>query len=152
MSRRVGKQLLPCPALIWVLRPWDRPAAAPGADEAAFDDHLRATLDASLLEARGAGEAARYGLHPLTRAYLGRTRPPDPATLTELRRRHAAYFLQWAKQHQWDFDALEADLPGLSEPKPVISDGAALTPTIRRLWVGECTHNYPKRCGRNQPQ
>ena len=87
--------------------------AAPDDDPAVFDDRLRAALDASLLEVRGAGETARYDLHPLTRAYLSKHRPPDARTLTDLRRRHAAYFLDWAAKHQWDFDALEAELPNL---------------------------------------
>jgi tetratricopeptide (TPR) repeat protein len=78
-----------------------------------FDRQLRATLDASLLEVRGAGETARYDLHPLTRAYLSKHHPPDARTLTDLRRRHAVYFLNWARKHRWDFDALEAELPNL---------------------------------------
>jgi len=87
--------------------------AAPDDDPVVFDDRLRVTLDTSLLEVWGAGETARYDLHPLTRAYLGKHRPPDAGTLTDLRRRHAVYFLDWARKHKWDFDALEAELPNL---------------------------------------
>jgi len=90
-----------------------RAVAAPGTGEVAFDDRLRAALDSSLLEARGSGEAARYDLHPLTHAYLKRQRPPAPATLAELRRRHAGYFVGWACRHRQDFDALEVELPNL---------------------------------------
>ncbi len=90
-----------------------RAVAAPDADAAAFDEWLQAALDASLLEARGQGAAARYDLHPLTRAYLSKHHAPDAETLTDLRRRHTVYFLEWAKQHRWDFDALEAELPNL---------------------------------------
>ena len=90
-----------------------RAVAAPGTDEVVFDDRLRAALDSSLLEARGSGEASRYDLHPLTHAYLNRQRPPAPATLAELRRRHAGYFAAWALRHKQDFDALEVELPNL---------------------------------------
>jgi len=90
-----------------------RAVAAPGTDEAVFDDRLRAALDSSLLEARGSGEAARYDLHPLTHAYLKRQHPPAPATLAKLRRRHAGYFVGWAGRHKRDFDALEVELPNL---------------------------------------
>lgn len=70
--------------------------AAPDDDPEAFDDRLRTALDASLLEVRGTGETARYDLHPLARAYLGKHRPPDAGTLTDLRRRHAMYFVEWS--------------------------------------------------------
>lgn len=90
-----------------------RMVAAPDADEAAFDDHLRAALDSSLLEGRGSVVAARYDVHPFTRTYLKRQRAPAPAMLMELRRRHAMYFAEWAQYYQYDKERIVGELSNL---------------------------------------
>ncbi|RME80927.1 MAG: CHAT domain-containing protein [Caldilineae bacterium] len=83
-----------------------RAVAAPEADEAAFDERLRAVLDASLLEVRGAGETARYDLHPLTRAYLKKRYPRASEMLADLLRRHATYFVKWSYHVQHEHESV----------------------------------------------
>jgi len=123
-----------------------RAVAAPGTDEVAFDNRLRAALDSSLLEARGSGEGARYDLHPLTHAYMKRQRPPAPATLAELRRRHAGYFVEWALQHRQDFDALEAELPNLRAGFAFVTAEATRDETMVRGYGSALFDVFQTRC------
>jgi tetratricopeptide (TPR) repeat protein len=127
-----------------------RAVAAPDEDETVFDDRLRAALDASLLEGHGAGEAARYDLHPLTRAYLSRRQPLDAVASSELRRRHAVHFLDWAIQHQRDFDAIEAELPNLRTGFAYATADATRDDAMVQYYGAVLVDMFQTRCYRDE--
>lgn len=103
----------------------------PGANIERFDDHLRAALDASLLEHHQRTD--RYELHPLTRSFL-KKRSFDRDDPLVFEYRYMEYFREWIGQHAGEYNLLEREIPNLTNAFRLMCHKQSSSELIFALW------------------